>query len=592
MINAHSRLRRIPLVLITLVISGCASLTPPEIPDNFAGDYTPITEYLSALIPQQMKKAGIAGLSIALVDGDKLVWSEGFGYADVDAKIAATSSTLYRAGSVSKLFNAVAVMQLVEQGKLDLDAPITQYVKDFSINSRFGSIDDITLRSLLSHQSGMPSDIAGGMFSKNTPSLDSLLGNWATSHVVKPANTHFNYSNTGVSLSGLAVQSVAGQPYDTHLKHAVLNPLNMQQSDFTGNLQGSNAAKGYNGKREVAELPLRDTPAGGLNTTVDDLSQFLIAVHGKGQYAGTELLSESSLSEMFVVQNAENLIDLNLRLGLGWFHANRKLGGRYSVVGHDGRTVAHSANLVTAPEAGLGVIILSNSVDNAGALGNISRKAMSLLYQTKGLPVLDYQKPNRVDQLQTSADLAGEYAGPFNLIEIAPDGKSKRFNATAMDMQVSVRPETDNWHLVKITIAGLSFQPGDLKSLRVTRARIDGNEHLIGTDSGQPFLLGDLIEPYPATDIWDKRIGEYTLLNPMEVDDFNLKGIHFKRHENFYYVEMIESDNSIAKRPLMPLNDNEFIFLGTGRGIGETVALNLSDGKTVLTYSGLNFIQK
>lgn len=590
MIYALRCLSRFSPLLITLVLSGCASLTPPKIPDPFAGDYQPITKYLSAFITQQMKKGEITGLSIALVDDDKLLWSEGFGYADKSAKIKATPETLYRAGSVSKLFNAVAVMQLVEQGKLDLDAPITQYVEDFSINSRFGSIDDITLRSLLSHQSGMPSDIAGGMWSDSAPSLESLNAAWAKSHIVKPANTHFNYSNTGVSLSGLAVQRVTGQPYETYLRDALLLTLNMQQSDFTGSLQGENAAKGYNGKREVEEKPLRDTPAGGLNTTVEDLSRFLMAVHGKGKFLNTHMLSEASLNEMFVVQNDDNLIDLNLRVGLGWLHSNRKLGGRYDVVGHDGRTVAHSAKLVTAPEAGLGVVILSNSADNSDTLGKIAREAMDLLYATKGLPVLEYAPSNAVEKIRTSSELQGEYAGPFNLIEIKPDGK--RFKAKAMGMNVSLRPETDNWFFIRVMIGGLSVQPDDLKSVRVTRARIDNVERLIGTDNGQLFLLGDLVEPYPATPAWDKFIGEYALANPLEVDEFNVKSVRFKRHENFYYVEVTAMDNSVEKTAIMPLNDKEFIFLGTGRGMGETVVIDLANSKPVFRYSGLEFVMK
>ncbi|MFK8078112.1 MAG: serine hydrolase domain-containing protein [Granulosicoccus sp.] len=588
--NTRARHWRFLCLLQVLVISGCTSLKPPELPAKFAGDYTPITNYLSALINQQMKKGKLTGVSIALVVGDQKVWSEGFGYADVNEKLAATSNTVYRAGSVSKLFNAVAIMQLVEQEKLDLDAPITQYVDDFSINSRFGSIDDITLRSLLSHQSGMPSDIVGDMWAEQPPSLDSLLKNWESSYVVLPANKHFNYSNTGISLSGLAVQRVTGSPYSAYLKNALLDPLNMASSDFTGKLPDSNQTKGYIGKREIDELPLRDTPAGGLNTTVNDLSQFLIALHGNGKYKNKKILSESLLKQTFAAQNEDNLIDLNLRVGLGWFLSNRKLGGRYDVIGHDGRTVAHSAKLVSAPEAGLSVVLLSNSADNSDALGKIAREAMSLLYKTKGLPLLNSEAYNVVDQLKTSDNLTGNYAGPFNLIEIKPDGE--RFKASALDMKVSLRREQDNWFLIKVIVGGFTIQPNDLKSFRVTRARIDGVDRLIGSNEGQPFLLGDFIEPYPANATWDERLGEYTLLNPLEIDEFNIKAIHLKRHRDFYYVEIIEPNNRVVKNPIRPIDPDAFIFLGTGRGIGETVVFDINREKPVFSYSGLDFMRK
>jgi len=152
--------------------------------------------------------------------------------------------------------------------------------------------------------------------------------------------------------------------------------------------------------------------------------------------------------------------------------------------------------------------------------------------------------------------------------------------------------EQDNWFLIKVIVGGITLQPDDLKSLRVTRSRIDGIERLIGTNEGQPFLLGDFIEPYAADNAWDNRLGEYTLLNPLEVDEFNIKAIHLKRHKNFYYVEIIEPNDRIAKNPIRPLDDDAFIFLGTGRGIGETVVFDIHNEKPVFSFSGLDFVRK
>ena len=576
------------LILLSLFLAACTTLRPPELSSPFDGNYSPITEYLSAFIKREMKSGDLTGLSVALVDKDQMVWSEGFGFADKAKNIKATANTRYRAGSVSKLFNATAVMQLAEQGKLDIDAPVITYVPDFKINSRFGSTDDITLRSLLSHQSGMPSDIVDGMWSTEVVPLTSLLEVWKETHVVKPTNRFFNYSNTGVSLSGLAVQTVTGKAYETHIKASLLDALNMVNSDFTGRLEGENAAKGYIGKKLVAEPPLRDTPAGGLNTTVEDLSNFLIAVHNKGQFKGRRIIEASSLEEMFEVQNEGRLIDLGLQIGLGWFHASELLGGRYKLVGHDGRTVAHSAGLVTAPDAGLGVVILSNSADNSGVIRKISRQAMKLLYASRNEESIPRPStPPVTDQLQSDLNLAGDYAGPFDLIQIKHDGKY--FTGNAFGMIVSLRPEPNNWHSLRVKLAGLTLQPDDLKSIRVTRARIDDVERLIGTEDGEPFLLGDLIDPYAATPAWDTLLGEYHHLNPLEVAEFNLKKFHFKRNGNYYYVELTDNNDVTVKLPIKPLNDHQFIFLGTGRGLGETVSVMRKNDKTVIRYSGLKF---
>jgi len=186
-------LRKFSLIgTLSLLITACATLQPPKLNSPFDGNYDPITTYLSAFIEKEMRQGDLTGLSIAMVKGDRIVWSEGFGLADKKKSLKATAQTRYRAGSVSKLFNVIAIMQLVEQGKLDLDAPVVDYVSDFQINSRFGPIDDITLRSLLSHQSGMPSDSVSGMWENDPPPLNSLISTWNDSYTVAPANSFWD----------------------------------------------------------------------------------------------------------------------------------------------------------------------------------------------------------------------------------------------------------------------------------------------------------------------------------------------------------------------------------------------------------------
>jgi len=499
-----------------------------------------------------MEQGKLTGLSIALVKEDSIVWSEGFGLADKKKNIKATAQTRYRAGSISKLFNVIAIMQLVEQGKLDLDAPVVRYVPDFHINSRFGSTDDITLRSLLSHQSGMPSDSISGMWQDNPPPLNSLIDTWENSFTVAPANTFFNYSNTGISLSGLAVQRIAGVPYEQHLQRAVLDVIGMTNSDFSSVLRGDTAASAYLGKKQIEEKPLRDIPAGGLNTTVEDLGKFLIAIHEDGRVAP------------------------------------EKLGGRFDMLGHDGRTIAHSAKLVTAPKAQISVVVLSNSADNSDRTTTIAKEAMKMLYATMDIPELAQEQVSPVvAKLETTADLAGDYAGPFDLIQIKPDGKN--FSANAFGMTVSLRPALNNLYSVRVKLSGLTVQPNALKSLRITSASIDGIDRLIAIDNGKPTLLGDKITPYPSTPLWDKILGEYQARDSAESEIIGIKSAQIKRDKNYYYVEVTDTKDQKTKSAIQPINDNQFIILGTGRSLGETVTVNYEADQPFISYSGLEF---
>ena len=126
------------IILLLFVLAGCAAM-PPK-PETMArNDYTYTREYISWLVRKEMKKNDVTGLSVALVDDQRVVWAEGFGFADLANQRPATPETIYRVGSISKLFTATAAMQLVEQGKLDIDQPLQRYLQEFSARSRFGS---------------------------------------------------------------------------------------------------------------------------------------------------------------------------------------------------------------------------------------------------------------------------------------------------------------------------------------------------------------------------------------------------------------------------------------------------------------------
>lgn len=148
---------------LVALISGCA--TQPEKPVPLTrGNYGYAKSYLRWLIPREMSRAEVPGLSIALVDDQRVVWSQGFGYADAERRIPATDQTLYGIGSVTKLFTAAAVMQLAEQGRIDLDVPLTRYLPEFSMRARFADAAPITPRNLLTHHSGLPGDYLKGMW--------------------------------------------------------------------------------------------------------------------------------------------------------------------------------------------------------------------------------------------------------------------------------------------------------------------------------------------------------------------------------------------------------------------------------------------
>ena len=181
---------------------------PPR-PREFArGDTEAVQAYLRQWIAYEMHENQIQGLSIALVEGQKIIWAEGFGHADVAHRIEATPDTLYRIGSISKLFNAVAALQLAERGPLDLDRPIQSYLPDFAIRSRFTPHPTFTARQLMTHHSGLPTDYLNGWNSEEP--IRYVRQQLKDEYMAYPPNTLSAYSNLGATVLGHVVETLYG----------------------------------------------------------------------------------------------------------------------------------------------------------------------------------------------------------------------------------------------------------------------------------------------------------------------------------------------------------------------------------------------
>jgi CubicO group peptidase (beta-lactamase class C family) len=197
-------------------------------------DYAGVRATLSREIPQALRASHTVGLSIALVDGHRTVWARGFGWANRAARVPVTAGTLFHIGSSSKSMAATAVMQLVEQGRVDLDAPLSRYVPQFRLLPRFrGSV--ITVRSVLDMHSGIPGDIENGSFTvgRPYPGYDRfLLRVLAREYPERPVNTAYAYSNSGYGLLRNLVQNVTGQSFATYTREHLFGPMGMASTTF------------------------------------------------------------------------------------------------------------------------------------------------------------------------------------------------------------------------------------------------------------------------------------------------------------------------------------------------------------------------
>src|ERR1044072_9212488 len=241
---------------------------------------TDVENFLDGLVPLQIKKADIAGVTISVVKDGKLLFAKGYGYADVaNKKLVSPQDTLFRPGSISKLFTWTAIMQLYEQGKLDLDRDINDYL-DYKIPEAFGK--PITLKNVMTHTPGFEEQIKD-LF--DTKPIAPNLGQYLKTHIparIYPPGTIPAYSNYATAVAGYIVERVSGRPFEQYVAENISQPLKMTHSTFTQPLPQELApfmSTGYRLGSDDAEAfeVVNPFPAGSLSSTAADMAQVMIA---------------------------------------------------------------------------------------------------------------------------------------------------------------------------------------------------------------------------------------------------------------------------------------------------------------------------
>jgi CubicO group peptidase (beta-lactamase class C family) len=328
-----------------------------------------VNAWLDGYMPYALHTGDIAGAVVAVVKDGQIVTERGYGYSDVakhtpvDPKL-----TLFRPGSVSKLFTWTAVMQLVEQGRIDLDADVNQYI-DFKIPPRDGK--PVTMRNLMQHVAGFEEQ-AKNIMSEDpkAPGYETLLKQWVPGRVFAPGTTPA-YSNYGASLAGYIVQRVSGETFDDYLDKHIFTPLDMKHSSFRQPLPADLVplmSKGYplaSGEPRVFEI-VGPAPAGSLSSPGEDMAHFMIAHLQNGEYHGNRIL-RAETAEMMHNSPLTVLAPLN-RMELGFFETN--INGR-EVIAHLGDTQYFHTSLHLFLKEGAGFYVSFNSLGKAGAAGSL-----------------------------------------------------------------------------------------------------------------------------------------------------------------------------------------------------------------------------
>ena len=330
---------------------------------NQTPDISLIIEKYRQEIPDRMKTENVPGLAIAVVDGEGVLWAEGFGYSDWNRKVKVTPDTLFSIQSMSKSFTGTAAMFAAQDGLVDLDAPISTYLPDFRINSIFEEHPEqkITLRMLLSHTAGLAQEAPrGGNFDRPTPTFDQHIASISDTWLMFPVGTRYSYSNLGIDLAGYILQVRSGEPFIQYVEEKVLKPLGMSGStlDFDRVHATSTRAIGHNPLYLGLLSPLSEwaiIPSGGVWTTANDMACYLRFHINSGSLDGAQLLREDLAETMYTSPN-EAARQAGYGLGIA---TSRAIGARE--LQHGGGGFGFNSNMVWYPDLKLGAVALTNS---------------------------------------------------------------------------------------------------------------------------------------------------------------------------------------------------------------------------------------
>ena len=388
--------------------SSSASLPPREPP---AGKHQLTTEdvnaWLDGKLPDALKNGDIPGAVVSVVKDGQVVTTRGYGWADTGASggqpvAVDPQKSLFRVASISKIPTSIAAMQLVEQGKVDLDTDISAYL-DFEIERRFD--EPLTLRHFLTHSAGFEESIR---MAQDETDLEAYVKTNPPVQVFEPGSTP-GYSNYGMALAGYIVQRVSGQPFETYVREHVLEPAGMTSSTYEQPLPKDMAGSlgpGYTSTGEEVPFELMgDFPAGSLTVSAPDFAAFMNAQLSRSP----KLLREETWEQMWSPGLGEERLGNRAKageMGLGYFDLSRH--GR-RVVGHGGDIVGWHSQFELYPEENTGIFISYNGDGNDSDSSNNLREDLAQGFADRYFPGETVKASGSKDSADRARQVAGSY---------------------------------------------------------------------------------------------------------------------------------------------------------------------------------------
>jgi serine beta-lactamase-like protein LACTB len=483
--------RRLCAISVVLAFLPAFFLRADETPTQ---KYKPLIDALRQWLNQEIIDKGVPALSWALVDDQQVIWSEGHGYQDSAAKTSATGDTVYRVGSVSKPITALLLMMLVEQGLIDLDAPVHKNLPEFRPNNTSGK--EITLRQMLAHRSGLVREApVGNYFDATEPTLAQTVASLNKTELVYVPESTTSYSNAALATVGRVLETTQREPFAKLIQRKLLDPIGMTSSTYEPTAQSrKNLAKAimwtYHGRTFTAPTWELGTPsAGSLQSTVNDQAKLLRFLFAGGKTAGgKQLLKRETIESMFKIQYGKP--DEKAGFGIS-FHVSEFDGKKR--IGHGGAVYGFATDLSALPDDKLGVIVIASKDVANGLTKRVSDYALrGLLALKHGKPLPAVERTTKLPE-DMARDLAGSYRSKDKEIELTESDGRLYMIPLKGGVRTELRRLGDDLIMDDVT----GYGP------KITR---DGDRLQIGADVYDRVAVP---EPRLLPEKWRGLIGEY-----------------------------------------------------------------------------------
>ena len=568
----------LPFVALLAACSGGDADTPKT---PYANTITQMT----AFIQKELADSGATGgISIALVDDQTVVWAKSFGYADAGAGILATPDTVYRICSVTKTFTGTMIMQLSDRGLLDIGDPLTRFIPTFSIQPPLGFAEGgpVTIRSILTHHSGIPGDIDNGLFTAepdpdfNTKLVTYLQGEYLT----YPTNFIWAYSNSAISLLATVISNASGESFQTY-SDQLFQTLGMDHTSVSIDSPNvaTNLAKGYQAGLEVPRFYNNGSTTGAIVSTIQDMAKFIKMVNAGGEGERGHVLKPETLEMMLTPQNGGISLDFDTRIGFIWYLNDAGFAYAGRVCHHAGENPGFRSHLEILRDHHLGVVVLANDVQIP--YEEIAKQALKLALQEKtGLTPTPFPEPPyspavewdqaRLDALQGVYVFSRTlYASPVPFIRVQSVPGALEWTNPDDGTTIHIVPKANGW---------LSA-PGS-QAREYEFSEISGRNVMIWHGKGQSLLAAEYYTPPAIPAAWTTRLGTYEATNCQSVFSCGTGSL-------FVAEGMLGFDINV----LVPVSDTLAYICGLGRKGGSSVQI-LSvppDGHEELQLLGIRY---